>query len=105
LFDKSNLKDFLLTKIVNGYIKARHCPPMNRLYYVPRGDTLNELCAKFPPETKKEVEARERRELMERIQLRQSYNTLDNVTKKVLIVKSMQSVQHYHLPFSSHSRA
>jgi len=51
LFGEHNLKDFLLTKAYNGYCQALSCPPMNRLFEVPRAATISELVSKYPQES------------------------------------------------------
>jgi len=53
LFPREELKDFLFTKVYNGYCQALSCPPMNRLFEVPRANTIAEIVAKFPNESKK----------------------------------------------------
>ena len=77
---------------------------MNRLFYLPRANTLNELCQKYPPETKKDVEQREKREILERIQLRNSSNSLPDVKKKVLIAKGKPQKRIQLLTFCSVTR-
>jgi len=49
-FVKEALKDFLFTKVYNGYCQALTCPPMNRLLEVPRANTITELVTKYPRE-------------------------------------------------------
>lgn len=46
-------KDFLLTKAYNGYIQTLKCPPMNRLYEVPRGEALTKIISDFPIQDEK----------------------------------------------------
>jgi len=46
-FHHSDLKNFLFTKVYNGYCQALSCPPMNRLFEVPRGSTISELGEKY----------------------------------------------------------
>eukprot|EP01129_Flabellula_baltica_P005497 TRINITY_DN1997_c0_g2_i1.p1 TRINITY_DN1997_c0_g2~~TRINITY_DN1997_c0_g2_i1.p1 ORF type:complete len:660 (+),score=132.64 TRINITY_DN1997_c0_g2_i1:28-1980(+) len=48
LFDGSNLKDYLLTKLHNGMRMTMDCPPMNRLFTTPRAATIKDLAEKFP---------------------------------------------------------
>src|SRR5689334_10597013 len=42
-----------LALVFNGYAQALRCPPMNRLFEVPRSAALTELAVKYPPETPK----------------------------------------------------
>eukprot|EP01125_Pyxidicula_operculata_P016690 TRINITY_DN5774_c0_g1_i1.p1 TRINITY_DN5774_c0_g1~~TRINITY_DN5774_c0_g1_i1.p1 ORF type:complete len:1448 (+),score=388.07 TRINITY_DN5774_c0_g1_i1:96-4439(+) len=53
----SEMKDLILTNMYNGLIMANNCPPMNRLYYVPRRETLEAIIANYP----KESQAKQRR--------------------------------------------
>eukprot|EP01125_Pyxidicula_operculata_P014136 TRINITY_DN4696_c0_g1_i3.p1 TRINITY_DN4696_c0_g1~~TRINITY_DN4696_c0_g1_i3.p1 ORF type:complete len:1061 (+),score=242.47 TRINITY_DN4696_c0_g1_i3:66-3248(+) len=55
LISKSDVKDFLLTKLYNGYCQAVACPPMNRLFEVPRVSTMLDVTNKYPPMTSKEI--------------------------------------------------
>jgi len=42
------MKLLILTKLYNGILSvSRFCPPMNRLFYVPRGETLVNIVEKF----------------------------------------------------------
>jgi len=41
-------KQLILTKLHNGLIMTRQCPPLNRLFFVPRGEKLKEILAKYP---------------------------------------------------------
>eukprot|EP01124_Arcella_intermedia_P007740 TRINITY_DN14793_c0_g1_i1.p1 TRINITY_DN14793_c0_g1~~TRINITY_DN14793_c0_g1_i1.p1 ORF type:complete len:1141 (-),score=267.27 TRINITY_DN14793_c0_g1_i1:23-3340(-) len=61
LLDKKQMKDMILTKVHNGLVMANFCVPMNRLWYVPRVETLHDIIAKFP-ETKRDKKIRERME-------------------------------------------
>jgi len=54
------MKEFLLAKIYNGYVKTNFCPPLNRLYYLPRAETLSEIISRYPKE-KKQKEKFERK--------------------------------------------
>eukprot|EP01114_Cavostelium_apophysatum_P015326 TRINITY_DN4148_c0_g1_i1.p1 TRINITY_DN4148_c0_g1~~TRINITY_DN4148_c0_g1_i1.p1 ORF type:complete len:548 (+),score=139.82 TRINITY_DN4148_c0_g1_i1:161-1804(+) len=81
LFTKANLKDFLLTKLANGYIKALSCPPMNRLFYIPRAASLVDLAKKYPQESDKDQKLRQAQES----ELRKSYSEFPtnlNIPKK-----------------------
>jgi len=53
-FHHTDLKDFLFTKVYNGYCQALSCPPMNRLFEVPRGSTISELLEKYPKQKPRE---------------------------------------------------
>jgi len=46
-FHKKDLKDFLFTKVYNGYCQSLSCPPMNRLFEVPRGSTIADFAEKY----------------------------------------------------------
>lgn len=52
-FDASSMKNYLLTKLHNGYAAARACPPMKNLFTVPRKAALKDLAEKYPKDTKK----------------------------------------------------
>eukprot|EP01118_Nematostelium_gracile_P012829 TRINITY_DN4749_c0_g1_i1.p1 TRINITY_DN4749_c0_g1~~TRINITY_DN4749_c0_g1_i1.p1 ORF type:complete len:533 (+),score=143.97 TRINITY_DN4749_c0_g1_i1:32-1630(+) len=71
----TELRDFLLTKLANGYIMTMMCPPMNRLFFTPRLDTIAALAAAFPPETEKDQRTREKIEIQKRNKLRNSLVT------------------------------
>jgi len=47
-------KELVLTKLYNGLMMTTYCPPLNRLFYLPRNDTLEAIVAQFPEETRKE---------------------------------------------------
>jgi len=49
IFDELNLKDFLLTKIHNGYMIAKQVPPINRLFEMPRQNAINNVAFLFSP--------------------------------------------------------
>lgn len=53
--DPITTKNILLTKIHNSYIMTKRSPPFDRLYYIPRGNTLSSITAKFPPKRKSKV--------------------------------------------------
>jgi len=55
------MKELLLSKIYNGYVKTNFCPPLNRLYYLPRAETLSEIISRYPKE-KKQKEKSERKQ-------------------------------------------
>lgn len=42
-FSSSELKEFLLTKLHNGLIRANAVPPLDRLFRVPRREALNDF--------------------------------------------------------------
>jgi len=42
------MKNYLLTKLHNGYAAARACPPMRNLFTVPRKAALKDLSVKYP---------------------------------------------------------
>eukprot|EP01125_Pyxidicula_operculata_P005837 TRINITY_DN2037_c0_g2_i1.p1 TRINITY_DN2037_c0_g2~~TRINITY_DN2037_c0_g2_i1.p1 ORF type:complete len:1050 (-),score=164.06 TRINITY_DN2037_c0_g2_i1:50-3199(-) len=48
LLDVSLMKDVILTKLYNGLVIANYCPPMNRLFYVPRKDTIESIVVNYP---------------------------------------------------------
>jgi len=68
MFEKNQIKDFLLTKFINGKFRIMQCPPMDRLFYLPRRESLAELAKQFPKETKKELKVREKMEFDNRLQ-------------------------------------
>jgi len=47
LFHDEILKDFILSKVHNGYISSRMYPPINKLYEIPRGNTIREVAQKY----------------------------------------------------------
>jgi len=53
LMQPNQLKNFLLTKIYNGLVMCNYCPPVNRLFYVPRKETIASIILKYPPEKSK----------------------------------------------------
>lgn len=55
LFDLSDLKDYLFTKLHNGFAMAMTCPPMNRLFETPRAASIEELGVKYPREKRKHI--------------------------------------------------
>eukprot|EP01125_Pyxidicula_operculata_P001024 TRINITY_DN108_c8_g2_i1.p1 TRINITY_DN108_c8_g2~~TRINITY_DN108_c8_g2_i1.p1 ORF type:complete len:1167 (+),score=338.57 TRINITY_DN108_c8_g2_i1:63-3563(+) len=50
-FAKDSIRDFLFEKAYNGYCQALSCPPMNRLFEVPRASTIEDLMKKYPRES------------------------------------------------------
>jgi hypothetical protein len=49
----AEMKDLLLMKMYNGLVMTTYCPPLNRLFFIPRGQTLEAIVAEFPPDPKK----------------------------------------------------
>jgi len=62
LVDREQAKNLLLTKMHNGLIMSNYCPPMNRLWYVPRSETLAAIIERYPAESKKERKVRQKHE-------------------------------------------
>jgi len=62
LLTPDDVKNLVLTKMHNGLLMTKFCPPINRLFYVPRGELLENIIAKFPYESKKARRAREKEE-------------------------------------------
>jgi len=55
--NRKDIKDCILTKFHNGYVQAtQFSPPLNRLFIVPRNDTIATIAKKYPKETKKEYQ-------------------------------------------------
>jgi len=50
LFDDNNLHDYLLTKVHNGYMMTRACPPINKLHEEPRKFAIKEFAEKNVPD-------------------------------------------------------
>jgi len=50
---------------------TKQCPPMSRLFYVPRANSMEGIAKKYPLESKKDRKARERAELRKRAVTRQ----------------------------------
>eukprot|EP01127_Copromyxa_protea_P019059 TRINITY_DN6101_c0_g1_i1.p1 TRINITY_DN6101_c0_g1~~TRINITY_DN6101_c0_g1_i1.p1 ORF type:complete len:774 (-),score=143.10 TRINITY_DN6101_c0_g1_i1:86-2335(-) len=51
----TDAKEYLYTKLHNAMHMIKQCPPMNRLYQVPRAATIADLCARFPKTNKRFV--------------------------------------------------
>eukprot|EP01125_Pyxidicula_operculata_P017144 TRINITY_DN597_c2_g1_i1.p1 TRINITY_DN597_c2_g1~~TRINITY_DN597_c2_g1_i1.p1 ORF type:complete len:1127 (-),score=295.82 TRINITY_DN597_c2_g1_i1:160-3540(-) len=86
-FPKSELKDFLFTKLYNGFCQALSCPPMNRLFEVPRANTIIELVNKYPHESKKIRDIRSNSEKKKRKLIIQSSKARDPIFMLVTVVK------------------
>jgi len=56
--DVATCKDFILTKMYNGLMASKHCPPFDRLYYLPLQDRINDLVEKFPLKKSKKSRAK-----------------------------------------------
>eukprot|EP01130_Rhizamoeba_saxonica_P014997 TRINITY_DN6633_c0_g1_i1.p1 TRINITY_DN6633_c0_g1~~TRINITY_DN6633_c0_g1_i1.p1 ORF type:complete len:502 (-),score=115.20 TRINITY_DN6633_c0_g1_i1:233-1738(-) len=52
-FDGETLKNIILTKMHNGYSMTKRCPPLARLFYLPRGAQIEDLIEKYPKQAKK----------------------------------------------------
>lgn len=46
-FDESELKRYILTKVHNGYMTTRSCPPLSRMYEQPRASSIQDLAVKY----------------------------------------------------------
>jgi len=46
-FEEINLRDFILSKVHNGYMMSRCCPPFNKMYENPRSESIKELADKW----------------------------------------------------------
>eukprot|EP01127_Copromyxa_protea_P018844 TRINITY_DN6010_c0_g1_i1.p1 TRINITY_DN6010_c0_g1~~TRINITY_DN6010_c0_g1_i1.p1 ORF type:complete len:425 (-),score=82.27 TRINITY_DN6010_c0_g1_i1:190-1464(-) len=57
LLTLAETKEMVLTNIYNGLVMTNYCPPINRLFYVPREDTLKNIIKNFPHVTAKERRA------------------------------------------------
>jgi len=77
LFSGLELKDRILTKFYDGYVMTKQCPPMQRLFYIPRGSALEDLGKKFPYESKKDRKNREKAELRKRQVLQKNVNLME----------------------------
>jgi len=58
----SGIRNRILAKLHNGFVMTKKCPPMNRMYYIPRSHAINDLVSKYPPETPKDRKIRENNE-------------------------------------------
>jgi len=47
LFREINIRDFILTKIHNGYMMSRTCPPFAKMYEYPRSETIKTFAEKW----------------------------------------------------------
>jgi len=59
LLDIYTIREYLFTKLHNGLTTAHSCPPIMRLFQIPREYFLKELGAKFPPQKEKDVDDNE----------------------------------------------
>jgi len=67
----------------NGYLEAkRYSPPINRLFFTPRGQKLKDIVARYPFENTKDRQAREKQEAKERERLRKK-DIEDGVAEKI----------------------
>eukprot|EP01128_Nolandella_sp_AFSM9_P006026 TRINITY_DN3028_c0_g1_i1.p1 TRINITY_DN3028_c0_g1~~TRINITY_DN3028_c0_g1_i1.p1 ORF type:complete len:1097 (+),score=269.14 TRINITY_DN3028_c0_g1_i1:55-3291(+) len=55
LFDLENMKDYLFTRLHNGFAMAMTCPPMNRLFETPRAASIEDIGEKYPREKRKHI--------------------------------------------------
>jgi len=62
IFNYEDLRDFIFTKMYNGYVVAMSVPPMNRLFTVPRREAIKELGNKYEQTDRKEDRKREQSE-------------------------------------------
>jgi hypothetical protein len=83
--DDDALREFLLTKMINGRVKAMLSPPMNRLYFLPRCSTINDLCARYPHENRNQVKEREKKEALQRASRRNSWGLSSVEHREILI--------------------
>jgi len=67
--------------MINGYATAFLCPPMNRLFYVPRSAALEDLIDKYPSESKKDKKEREKLDELKRQKIR----TESEDTRKLVV--------------------
>jgi len=58
LLPADQMKDILLMKMYNGLIMTTYCPPLNRLFFIPRAQTLEAIVAEFPADPKKSRKAK-----------------------------------------------
>lgn len=56
------MREFLFTKLHNGFVRAQAVPPMDRLFRVPRRAALKAFGERFPAETRLEKQRREKAE-------------------------------------------
>ena len=56
------MRDFLFTKLHNGFVRAQAVPPMDRLFRVPRRAALKAFGERFPAESKLDKQRREKAE-------------------------------------------
>ena len=52
-FDTDATREYLFTKLHNGFLRANACPPLDRLFKVPRREAIKTLGTKYPAETTK----------------------------------------------------
>eukprot|EP01130_Rhizamoeba_saxonica_P019146 TRINITY_DN9818_c0_g1_i1.p1 TRINITY_DN9818_c0_g1~~TRINITY_DN9818_c0_g1_i1.p1 ORF type:complete len:660 (+),score=135.78 TRINITY_DN9818_c0_g1_i1:23-2002(+) len=90
-FDIGNVKDFLLTKVHNGLMMARKCPPMNRLFTEPRAQCIKEIGEKYPQETLKQMHKREITEFKERKEQMEGMGVREELNMKIMEVSNLPS--------------
>jgi hypothetical protein len=66
-------------------VKAMLSPPMNRLYFLPRCSTINDLCARYPHENRNQVKEREKKEALQRASRRNSWGLSSVEHREILI--------------------
>eukprot|EP01127_Copromyxa_protea_P002446 TRINITY_DN1232_c0_g3_i3.p1 TRINITY_DN1232_c0_g3~~TRINITY_DN1232_c0_g3_i3.p1 ORF type:complete len:285 (+),score=51.88 TRINITY_DN1232_c0_g3_i3:76-930(+) len=49
-------REYLFAKLYNGMHTSNHCPPLNRLFQVPRAAAIEELGRRYPPKPRRELE-------------------------------------------------
>jgi len=49
LFDGISIRDFILTKVYNGYVAAMTHPPLDRMFQKPRATTIKQTAKNFLP--------------------------------------------------------
>jgi len=52
LYQYVEVKNHVLTKLYNGLVLSNQCPPLNRLFTVPRRATMNDIAEKWIPKAK-----------------------------------------------------
>ena len=46
--DREIFRNFLLTKLVNGYLTATDCPPLDKMFKRPREVSVSNIVENFP---------------------------------------------------------
>jgi len=89
------MKDLILTKLYNGCLMvSRFCPPLHRLFYVPRGETLEAILEKYlPPQVSvKKIRKKEEAKILEE-KRRRTHLTDSDLIRITVVAARIESDQ------------